>query len=68
MGGLVIRHYTVSDWYIPGSVERFLMVGTPNHGCNKAILHLDWPGDGDGTAAKQLLSYSDFIKVLNREG
>ena len=68
MGGIVCRHYTVSNWFVPGSIDRLLMVGTPNHGTNRAILHFDgFDADGDGTAARQLLAGSDFIMVLNRQ-
>lgn len=68
MGGLLSRHYICSNWYKQGSIERLLLVGTPNHGCNLALFHLDldWD-DGDGEASKQLMVDSDFLKVLNNE-
>ena len=68
MGGLVSRHYLISNWYKQESVERLLLVGTPNHGSNLALFHLDldWD-DGDGEASKQLMMDSDFLKALNNE-
>ncbi len=32
MGGLIARAYIQSDWYKEGEIDRFVMVGTPNHG------------------------------------
>ena len=68
MGGLVCRHCLVSDWYKQGSVDKLLMVGTPNHGCDLAIMHLDTDfGDGDGAASLELLEDSDLLKTLNNK-
>ena len=32
MGGLIVRHYTVSAFYKPDTVSRYLMLATPNAG------------------------------------
>jgi hypothetical protein len=70
-GGLIVRHYTVSTSYVPGTVDRFLMLATPNGGSLASRLHLE-PGktpdnnmDGDGTASKELLEGSPFLNCLN---
>ncbi len=68
MGGLVCRHYLVSDWYNEGSIEKLLMVGTPNHGCDLALVHLDMDlEDGDGTASEEIMVDSDFLRALNNK-
>ena len=67
-GGLVCRHYSVSDWYLENSIEDILMIGTPNHGSDLAILHFDNDlEDGDGTASKEILTESDFLNALNNK-
>ena len=67
-GGLVSRHYSVSEWYIEDSIEDILMIGTPNHGSDLAILHFDNDlEDGDGTASRELLVESDFLNALNNK-
>ncbi len=60
LGGLVLRHYTVSKGYIAGSVNRMVLIGTPNHGYSFLI-------SSDKASSKQAMSGSDFLKALNRE-
>jgi len=70
-GGLIVRHYTVSEFYMPGTVDRFLMLATPNRGSMASLIHLEpsWvPGnemDGNGEASDEILSNSDFLDCLN---
>ncbi len=71
-GGLIVRHYTVSPFFEPGAVTRFLMLATPNHGSLAALLHFEPDPfktrnvDGDGTAAMEILPGSPFLDCLNR--
>ncbi len=66
-GSLIARHYTVSKYFKPGTVERFMMLAPPNKGSQAALLHVDDGdnSDGDGSAAKELLPDSRFLNCLN---
>jgi hypothetical protein len=72
-GGLIIRHYSVSRFYIPGTVERFMMMATPNDGSLLSILHFESKGvrfrepDGKGAASYEIFKSSDYLKCLNNK-
>ena len=70
-GGLIVRHYTVSKFFEPGTVDGFVMLATPNGGSFASLIHIE-PDivternrDGTGAAAQEILSYSDFLNCLN---
>ncbi len=69
-GGLVVRHYTVSKDYLSGTVDRFLMLSTPNWGSPAALIHFD-TGDSPEmddeihSIANQILPESRFLNCLN---
>ena len=67
-GGLVCRHYTVCDWYLENSIQDLLIIGTPNHGSDLAVLHMENDfTDGDGGASIELIPGSDFLLALNND-
>ena len=70
-GGLIVRHYTVSKFFEPGTMDGFVMLATPNGGSFASLIHIE-PDivtgrnrDGNGAAASEILSYSDFLNCLN---
>ena len=72
-GGLIARHYTVSKFFVPGTVDRFLMLATPNDGSLASLLHFE-PSrifeedmDGDGSASTEIMKGSDFLNCLNNK-
>jgi hypothetical protein len=66
LGGLALRHYSVSKFYLPGSMECLLEVAAPNKGLVfPEPLEKVLPGRR-AQLVSQLDPEGDFIKALNR--
>ncbi len=70
-GGLITRHYMVSRFYRPGTVDRFLMLATPNEGSVAGLFYFDPmrmsdnDTNGESRASQEILPDSDFLNCLN---
>jgi hypothetical protein len=66
LGGLALRHYSVSKFYLPGTIESLLQVAPPNKGMifpaplDKAL------SERTSRLLSQIHPDGDFIKGLNR--
>ncbi len=66
LGGLALRHYSVSKFYLPGSMECLLQVAPPNKGMAfPEPLYKALPGRR-ARLVSQLDPDGDFISALNR--
>ena len=65
-GGLICRHYLISENYITGSIDKLLMIGTPNHGRHPGILNFNAIFDKkDNSITKEITVGSLFLTALN---
>ena len=65
-GGLICRHHTVSEDYVPGSIDKLLLIGTPNHGRHPGILNLNAMFEKDDhSITKEITVGSLFLTALN---
>lgn len=69
MGGLLTQEYITSDQYMPGEIDQFIMLGTPNAGASDA--YLPWeggvlPASWDNATKWYINTIEDSLKSIKK--